>query len=153
MQPIPRWTRTHCRSKMEAKERLAMKIYRTLLIAFAFTARAGAQPKWFAPDADSKQSLEDSLAAAQKANHRLLVLYDGSWCTLCDEMHSAAMADPDVPRMLHSGYEMAHITVDDFEGLTKFATETLHAKVDKSNGLLITVLEKDGSLLATIAAS
>jgi thiol-disulfide isomerase/thioredoxin len=129
-----------------------MKIHRTVLAALFLAAPAGAQPKWFAPDAASQQSLADSLAAAQKSNHRLLVMYAGSWCNLCDEVHGLAMSDPDVPKLVHSGYELAHVTVEDFAGLTQFAQQTLHAKLDKSNALLISVLEPDGGVVATLTA-
>ena len=130
-----------------------MKIYRIFLVALALVAPASSQPNWFAPDAASKQSLTDALDAAQKANHRLIVMYDGSWCGLCDEAHSAAMADPDVPNLVRSGYEIVHLTVEDFAGLAQFAQQTLHAKLDKANGLLITVLDKDGSVLSTWTAA
>jgi thiol-disulfide isomerase/thioredoxin len=130
-----------------------VKIYRTFLAALALVAPVVAQPNWFAPDAASKQSLADALAAAQKSNHRLLVLYDGSWCTLCADVHSAAMADPDVPELVHSGYEAVHVTVDDFAGLAQFAQQSLHTKLNQANALLISVLDKDGSVLATLTAS
>jgi thiol-disulfide isomerase/thioredoxin len=138
---------------MGAAERLSMKIYRTFFIALALAAPASSQPNWFAPDAATKQSLSDALATAQKSNHRLIVMYDGSWCGLCAELHSAAMSDPDIPNLVHSGYEISLVSTDDFAALEQFAQKTLHSKLDKTNGLLITVLEKDGTVLSTLTAA
>lgn len=129
-----------------------MRLYATLVVACAMVLPAGAQSNWFAPDAASKQAVEDALSAAQKANHRVIVIYDGGWCNLCAQMHQAAMSDADVPNLIHSGYELAHVTVEDFDALAKFAKDTLHAKLDKSKGLLATVLEKDGKVLAVWTA-
>jgi hypothetical protein len=106
-----------------------MKIYRSLLIALALVAPASSQPAWFAPDAATRQSLEDALAAAQKSNHRLIVAYEGSWCTLCEEVPGAVMSDPDMLNLVHSGYEVAHVTVEDFAALAQFASKTLHTKL------------------------
>jgi len=130
-----------------------MKIYHSLLIALALVAPASSQPQWFAPDAATKQSLADALAAARTSNHRLLVMYEGSWCTLCAEVHDAAMSDPDVPNLVHSGYEVAQVTVEDFAALSQFASQTLHAKLDKANPLLISVLDKDGAALTSFTAA
>lgn len=130
-----------------------MKIYRSLLIALALVAPASSQPAWFAPDAATKHSLEDALATAQKSNHRLIVAYEGSWCTLCEEVPTAVMSDPDMLNLVHSGYEVAHVTVEDFAGLAQFASKTLHTKLDKANALLITVLDKEGAALTTLTAS
>lgn len=130
-----------------------MNIHRTLILALALAAPASSQQNWFAPDAASRQSLTEALAAAQSANHRLIVMYEGTWCTLCAEVHSAAMSDPGVPELVHSGYEAVHVAVEDLAGLADFASQTLHAQMDKANPLLITVLEKDGSVLATWTAA
>jgi len=128
-----------------------MKIYCMLLAALA-VAPAAAEPTWFAPGAAGKQSLVDALAAAGKSNHRLIVIYDGSWCTLCTELHNLAMTDPDVLSLVHSGYEVVRLKTDDSTGFARFASDALHQPLDKANGLLTTVLEKDGSLLATWTA-
>jgi hypothetical protein len=129
-----------------------MKIYCMLLAALAVAPAWAAEPTWFAPDAASKQSLEDALATAKKSNHRLIVIYDGGWCTLCTEVHNGAMADPDLLGLVHSGYEVVRVKTDDSTGFPRFASEALHQPLDKANGLLITVLEKDGSVLATWTA-
>src|SRR5580658_4359085 len=126
---------------------------RVLVVALTFAASAAAQPKWFAPDEPGKLSLAEALASAQKSNHRLIVMYDGASCTRCAELHAAAMADPDVPNLIHSGYEITIVKTDNFSDLARFAKETLHAKLDKSDGLLITILDKDGSLLTTLTAA
>jgi thiol-disulfide isomerase/thioredoxin len=123
--------------------------FRTLVILLALAAPLAAQPKWFAPDAASKQSLENALAAAQKSNHRVIVMYDGSWCTKCADIHTVAMADPDIPGLVQSGYEMVRVETDDTAGLTQFVADSLHAKWEKTNGLLINVLDQDGSVLTT----
>ncbi|MGA3236691.1 MAG: thioredoxin domain-containing protein [Bryobacteraceae bacterium] len=128
-------------------------MFRALVVALTFAASAAAQPKWFAPDEPSRLSLAEALASAQKSNHRLIVVYDGSWCTHCAELHTAAMADPDVPNLVHSGYEITMVKTDNVDDLARFAKETLHAKLDKSDGLLITILDKDGSLLTTLTAA
>jgi hypothetical protein len=80
-------------------------------------------------------------------------MYEGSWCGLCSETIEVAMADPDIPGMVHSGYETAHLETEDFAGLQQFAQQTLHAQIEKGNALLVTLLEKDGSLLSTLTAA
>jgi len=116
-----------------------------ILSALACMASVAAEPAWFAPDAASKQALETALAAAQKSNHRLLVMYDGSWCTLCAEAHDAAAADADVPGLVRAGYEFVHVTTDDSAGLAKFASAALDVDLKKDSRLLLSVLESDGS--------
>jgi DNA modification methylase len=63
------------------------------------------------------------------------------------------MADPDVPNLVHSGYEITMVKTDSFDDLAQFAKETLRAKLDKSDGLVTTILDKDGSLLTTLTAA
>lgn len=130
-----------------------MKIQLTLLAALALAGPAICQPAWFAPDAAAKQSLTDALAAARNAHHRLIVMYEGNWCGLCAETLSVAMADPDIPQLVQSGYEVAHLETEDFAGLQQFAQQSLHAKLEKGNVVLITVLENDGAVLTTLTAA
>lgn len=130
-----------------------MKIYIPLLAAFMLAIPASSQTNWFAPDAAARQNVNDALETARQANHRVILIYDGGWCNLCTEAHEAAMSDPKVPELLHSGYELAHVTVDDFDALQQFAQKNLHAKLDKTNGLLISILDKDGAVLSTWTAA
>jgi hypothetical protein len=130
-----------------------MKIHYTLVAILALAAPASCQPSWFAPDAAARQSLTDALATARTSNHRLIVMYQGSWCGLCAEVLNVAMADPDIPGLVNSGYQVVHLETEDFAGLQQFAQQTLHAKVEKDNSLLITLLEKDGSALSTWTAA
>jgi len=129
-----------------------MKLYCAFLSALILLAPVVAEPAWFAPDAASKRALESALDAAQKSNHRLTVMYDGSWCTLCAEAHESAAADAEVTNLVRSGYEFVRVKTEDSAGLAQFAAQSLHVKLEKENGLLIAVLDKDGTPRVTWTA-
>jgi thiol-disulfide isomerase/thioredoxin len=116
--------------------------------AAARTRAAG--PQWLAPDAETEKALHDGLAAAKNSHKRLAVLYEGSWCTLCDDVHQAIHNDPDLPRLL-TGYVGLPINVADAAAVQQFA-QKIHANLPKDNAMLITVLDSDGALLTAITA-
>ena len=116
--------------------------------AVARTRAAG--PQWLAPDAQAEQALTDGLAEAKSSHKRLAVLYQGSWCTLCDGVHEAILNDPDLPHLL-SGYVGVPISVADAAAVQQFA-QKIHANLPKDNAMLITVLDADGALLTAITA-
>jgi thiol-disulfide isomerase/thioredoxin len=116
--------------------------------AAARTRAAG--PQWLAPDAEAEKALHDGLAAAKNSHKRLAVLYEGSWCTLCDDVHQAIHNDPDLPHLL-TGYVGLPINVADAAAVQQFA-QKIHANLPKDNAMLITVLDSDGALLTAITA-
>jgi hypothetical protein len=116
-------------------------------------APAYAQSIYFAPDFTAKQAVATALESAHNANRRVILLYDGSWCTLCGELHQIATSNGELRQTIHSGYELAHVTVEDFDALQSFALRNLRARMDKKNPLLITVLDYDGRLVTTWTAA
>ena len=109
-----------------------------------------AAPQWLAPDAEAEKALNDGLAEAKSSHKRLAVLYQGSWCTLCDDVHEAIRNDPDLPHLL-TGYVGVPINVADAAAVQQFA-QKIHANLPKDNAMLITVLDADGALLTAITA-
>jgi thiol-disulfide isomerase/thioredoxin len=142
-----------------------MKLHKTLVFAAVMLApylvsaqtpaagartHAAAGPQWLAPDAAAEKALNDGLAEAKSSHKRLAVLYEGSWCTLCDGVHEAIHSDPDLPRLL-AGYVGVPIQVADAAAVQQFA-QKIHANLPKDNAMLITVLDSDGALVTTITA-
>ena len=141
-----------------------MKLHNTLLFAAVILAPClvpaqtpaaaartrAAGPQWLAPDADAEKALNDGLAEAKSSHKRLAVLYQGSWCTLCDDVHEAIHNDPDLPHLL-TGYVGVPINVADAAAVQQFA-QKIHASLPKDNAMLITVLDSDGALVTTITA-
>lgn len=117
----------------------------------AQTPAAAAGPQWLAPDAEAAKALNDGLAAAKLAHKRLAVLYEGSWCSLCDEVHEAIHNDPDLPRLL-AGYVGIPVNVADAAAVREFARK-IHANPPTDNAMLITVLDSEGALVTTITAA
>ena len=109
-----------------------------------------AGPQWLAPDAEAEKALNDGLAEAKSSHKRLAVLYEGSWCNLCDEVHEAIHSDPDLPHLL-AGYVGVPINVADAAAVQEFAKK-IHANLPKESAMLITVLDSDGALVTTITA-
>jgi thiol-disulfide isomerase/thioredoxin len=109
-----------------------------------------AEPQWLAPDAQSAKALADGLAAAKTSRKRLAVLYEGTWCTLCDAVHEAIHADPDLPHLLE-GYVGVPVTVADADAVRQFALK-IHASLPKDDAMLITILDSEGKLVTAITA-
>jgi len=116
----------------------------------AAAAKRAAGPQWLAPDADALKTLNDGLAEAKSSHKRLAVLYEGSWCTLCDDVHEAIHSDPDLPNLM-AGYVGVPINVADAAAVREFA-QKIHANLPKDNAMLITVLDSEGALITTISA-
>src|ERR1017187_7350736 len=116
----------------------------------AAAAKRAAGPQWLAPDAEAEKALNDGLAEAKGSHKRLAVLYKGSWCNLCDDVHEAIHNDPDLAHLL-TGYVGVPITVADAAAVQQFA-QKIRANLPKDNTMLITVLDSDGALVTTITA-
>ena len=116
----------------------------------AVAAARAAGPQWLAPDAEAEKALNDGLAEAKTSHKRMAVLYEGSWCSLCDGVHEAIHNDPDLPHLL-TGYVGVPINVADAAAVQQFA-QKIHASLPKDNAMLITVLDSDGALVTTITA-
>jgi thiol:disulfide interchange protein len=123
------------------------------LAAALLPAPAYAQSTYFAPDAAAKQAVNNALESAHNANRRVILLYDGSWCKLCGGLHQITTSNGELRQTIHSGYELAHVTVEDFDALQSFALKNLRARIDKKNPLLVGVLDYDGRLVTTWTAA
>lgn len=108
-------------------------------------------PQWLAPNAEAEKALNDGLAEAKASHKRLAVLYEGSWCGLCDEVHEAIHTDPDLLHLL-TGYVGVPVNVADAGAVREFAKK-IHANLPKDNAMLITVLDSEGTLKTTITAA
>lgn len=106
------------------------------------------QPQVFAPDAKAKQMLDEAFLSAQKTGRRLLVIYEGSWCKHCPQLQQTIESAPDTAPLFRNGFIGVRVNVDDFAGLQQFAQKLdPELKLTKDNGPLLTIFEKNGTLL------
>lgn len=107
-----------------------------------------AQPQAFAPNAADKQSIADAIQSAQKSGRRVLVVYQGSWCDHCSQLQQALDNAPDAAPLARDGFVTVRLNVNDLDGLQQFAIKLdTDLKLAKDNGPLLTILDKNGSLL------
>src|SRR5271165_1626674 len=105
--------------------------------------------KFFPPGADTKAALSNALTTAQNSDRRLMVIYQGSWCKLCPEFQrDLADAGKDKSASLDAAYVVVQTKTEDLKDLQEFAQRLdSDLKLTADNGPLITVFDKDGSLL------
>lgn len=102
--------------------------------------------KFFPSSANTKSMLADGLAAAQKSNRRLMVIYQGVWCTRCPEVERGLDAANPIP--LEAAYVVVRLETKELKPLQAFAQQLEpNLKLTPETGPLITVFDKDGSLL------
>jgi thiol-disulfide isomerase/thioredoxin len=112
------------------------------------------QPQVFAPDAKARQMLEEAFLSAQKTGRRLLVIYEGSWCTHCPQIERTIDSAPDTAPLFRNGFIGVRVNVDDFSGLQQYAQKLdPELKLTNDNGPLLTIFEKNGALLDSRTAS
>ncbi len=106
------------------------------------------QPQFFAPDAVTHKRVHEAFAAAKQRNRRLLVIYGGAWCALCQEFMQTMTSDDAAGATYLEAYAGVRADTEDFAGLQQFAHKLdPDLKLAKENGPLITVYDQDGSLL------
>jgi thiol-disulfide isomerase/thioredoxin len=115
---------------------------------------APSQSQVYAPNPSTKQMLDDAFLSAQKSGRRLLVIYEGSWCTHCPQLQQTIESAPDTAPLFRNGFAAVRVNADDFAGLQQFAQKLdLDLKLTKDNGPLLTIFEKDGTLLTSRTAA
>jgi len=66
-------------------------------------------PEIYDVKADMRKALDEHLAAAKAADHRVLVVIGGNWCTWCHKLHMLFERDASIRTRLTESYEILNV--------------------------------------------
>ncbi len=128
-----------------------MKTIALAVFVFIFVSPAFAQTKpndIYNPSADMHAAIDSSVAAAQRQNKHILLMFGGNWCPWCHRLHGLFQSDADIQSLLERSYIIVMVDIGET------ADKPLNRDLLKKNRVegfgypALAVLDQEGKLLS-----